>query len=316
VRLDDRIADLGRKGILTPAQADAVSAAERGEPFSLYREIHAFYYFGVPLIAAGMGLTLKDRLAQWGPFILLGGLSIGVLACAAYVARRGPDWSRDLVPAPCAAFDYVIFLGCLLLSLDVGYAESHYHWLGGEWRWHLLPLTAVFGAASYRYDNRLALSLALSSLATWLGLELNSFGLVFRDFHRTYALAFGVICATTGVLTRREGIKPHFLDVYLNFAAHFIGAALLSGVIEHRMRSVHFYLMAALCAATAVWALRSRRFLYLAYSVLYGYAAVTAVVVMGGGWNSEGFYLLYFTFSPLALVGLLFWASRAMKEDS
>ena len=316
MRLDERIADLGRRGLLSPAQADAVSAAERGEPFSLYLEIHAFYYFGVLLIAVGIGLTLKDRLALWGPFLLLGGLTMGVLACAVPVVRRGPSWSRDLVPAPGAAFDYILFLGCLLLSLDVGYAEARYHWLGGQWRWHLLTLAAVFGAASYRYDNRLTLSLALSSLAAWLGLELNSFGLVFRDFHRTYALAFGVFCATTGLLTRREGIKPHFLDVYLNFAAHFIGVALMSGVIEHRMGSIHFYLLAALCAATAVWALKSRRFLFLAYSVLYGYAAVTTVVMWSGGWKGEGFYLLYFTLSPLALVGLLFWASRALKEDS
>jgi hypothetical protein len=312
----DRLEDARRQGLVTEVQARALAAAEGGEPFSFHGEIRTLFYIGALLVAAGAGATVKTYFTSWGPAAIIGGLSAGALACFAYVFRKRNPWSRELVPSPSLAFDYALLLGCLLLSLDVGYVEARWHVLGGQWPRHLLVSSLLFLLLAYRFDNRLVLSLGLSSLAAWMGLELGRLGLLFRDVHREYALAFGVFCTAVGVLGRRERLKAHFLDVYLNFACHFLGAALLSGTARYRLGSFHFYVLAALCAGAAWYAFRSRRFLYLTYAVLYGYAAVTTVIFARNWFWSGGFYFLYFIASSVALVAFLFWSSRAMKEEA
>jgi hypothetical protein len=316
MRAADRLEKFRREGVLSDAQAGALASLERGEPLSLHGEIRALLYVGALLIAAGVGMTLKDRLAAWGPLVLLGGITAGVLACGAYAVRRAPPWSKEAVAAPTLSFDYILFLGCLLLSLDLGYAENLYHLLGGGWPRHLLLLAGVFGAAAYRYDNRLVLSLSLSSLAAWFGLELKGMGF-FWEARRWYAVVFGGLCLTTGLLTRRAAVKAHFLDVYLNFAAHFLGAAFLSGVEENKLASPDAYALAALVAAAALYAVRSRRFLYLAWAVLYGYAEISTLILSARFLSrSVGFLFFYFIASSAALVAFLAVMSRRWKEES
>lgn len=315
MNLLDRLEGAVGENRVTAAQAAAIRAAESGEPFSIHAEIRALMYVGVLFIAAGAAATVKTYFDAWGPLAIVGGLSTGSLACFAYAVRRGAPWSRERVGAPTAAADYALFLGCLLLVADVGYVEARWRLLAGDWQRHLLASAGLFLALAYRYDNRLVLSLGLSSLAAWLGLEMKTFGLAFYAAHRAYALLFGLLCAGVGALTHREGVKAHFLDVYLNFAAHFLGAALLSGVFHFRTASFHFYVLALACGLGAVYAFRSRRFLYLAYAVLYGYAGVSSVLLRWRFLDSIGFFFLYFILSSVALMGFLFWASREMKEE-
>lgn len=315
MNLQERLDAAEREGLLAAPQARALRAAESGEPFSIRAEIRALMYVGVLFIAGGAAATVKAYFNAWGPLVIVGGLTAGTLACFAYVLHRGPGWSRERVDAPSAAVDYALFLGCLLLWADIGYVEAKWRLLAGDWQRHLLACAGFFLALAYRYDNRLVLSLGLSSLAAWLGLELQTFGLAFHDAHRAYALLFGLLCAGIGALARREGVKAHFLDVYLNFAAHFLGAALLSGVFTFKLGSYHAYVLAAACGAGAVYAFRSRRFLYLAYAVLYGYVGATSLILRLMGFHSIGFYFFYFILSSVGLVGFLFWASREMKEE-
>lgn len=311
----ERLEAAQREGLLTAPQGRAIRAAEVGAPFSIHAEIRALMYVGVLFIAGGAAATVRKYFDAWGPVAIVGGLSAGSLACFAYVFRRGVAWSRERVSTP-AAVDYALLLGCLLLSADVGYVEAKWRLLAGDWQRHLLACAGLFLALAYRCDNRLVLSLGLSSLAAWLGLEMKTFGLAFYESHRAYALLFGLLCAGAGALSHRESVKAHFLDVYLNFAAHFLGAALLSGVFDFRLASFHFYVLAAVCGMGAVYAFRSRRFLYLAYAVLYGYVGATSVLLRWDFLRSVGFFFLYFILSSVALMGFLFWASREMKEEA
>lgn len=313
--LRSRIEGFRDAGILSPAQADALVSLEDGNPLSLSGEIRAFFYAGALLVAAGAGLTVQKYMAEAGPAVIIGALSIGAMACFLRVFRRAPAWSREAVPSPSAGFDYVLFLGCLLLSLDIGYAEGRFHLLGDDWRRHFLAAWAIFSLLAYRFDNRLVLSLAVSSLAAWFGLEMSAYKLAFWEFHQEYALTFGGLCLVAGLATWRGRVKPHFLDVYLNFAVPFLGAGLLSGVEEHKLASLHFYLLAAACAGTAAYAFRDRKFAFLVWAALFGYAGITTVILPWFRYM-EGITYLYFIFSSLAFAAGLFVAARRFKEDA
>ena len=145
----------------------------------------------------------------------------------------------------------MLYLGCLSLGVALGYLEFRFHILKQNWDQYLLLSACVYFALSYRFDNRLVLSLGLSSLAGWFGLRAgvhhSLFGpIVDAASLRPYALAYGSVVAAAGVLLHRPGIKRHFLEAYLHVAANVLLTAVLSGVAvsEHQW----LYLM-VLCVA-------------------------------------------------------------------
>ncbi len=69
------------------------------------------------------------------------------------------------------AADYLLLLGVLLVGSDLAYVESRFRFLGPNWAYHLLVLSAIALAAAYRFDSRVVLSLGLSSFAAWRGLS-------------------------------------------------------------------------------------------------------------------------------------------------
>ena len=80
----------------------------------------------------------------------------------------------------------------------------------------------MFGALAYRFDNRFVLSLALSTLAGYLGLKIAIFDTLHNDRVRFVAVLFGAFLIGIGLLLNRQSIKTHFLDVYLQLGANAI----------------------------------------------------------------------------------------------
>src|SRR5207249_5849638 len=130
-------------------------------------------------------------------------------------------------------FDYVLYAGCLLVGLEIAYIENRFHLLGDSSDLYLLGSALLFFGLAYRFDNRLVLSLALSSLAGWFGVRLSQSPLRYGDSLRPYAIAYGAVVAGMGGLLHRAGrggIKKHFTETYLHIAANVTFIALVSGV--------------------------------------------------------------------------------------
>jgi hypothetical protein len=139
----------------------------------------------------------------------------------------------------------------------------------------------------------------------------------FLSFHKVYresAIAYGLVTFALGCLSHRLAVKKHFFDIYLNFTVHFLLVALLSGVAQYRFASWHLPAMAASIAAVAVYSMRTRRFLYMLYAIMYGYACLSAVILefMDG---TAAMYL-YGIVSSLTVIGLIFVLSRRFKEGT
>jgi hypothetical protein len=173
---------------------------------------------------------------------------------------------------------------------------------------------ALFFFLAYRFDNRLVLSMALSTLAAWFGFQLSVSFLSFHKVYRESAIAYGLVTFALGSLSHRLAVKKHFFDIYLNFTVHFLFVALLSGVAQYRFASWHLPAMAAAIAAVAVWSMRTRRFLYMLYAILYGYACLS-VVVLEYLHDTNSFFL-YGIVSSLTVIGLIFALSRRFKEGT
>ncbi len=301
-------------GAISAAQYEALSALARKDRFSLFVELNTLLYLGVLAMVAGIGLTMTAYSARLGDAAILSCLTGVFCWCLHYCSVRALPYSRGEVAHPGLAFDYVLYLGCLVFGLDLGYLQSRFHLFGPDWDHSLLVASAAFFALAYRFDNRLVLSLGLSSLGAWFGVSLSRFGFLRGDSLRSYALAYGGVVAAAGTALHRAAVKKHFLETYLHVGAHVLFVALLSGVEGDRDASA-WYLAALLGLAVFVVAaaVRFRRFAFLAYGVVYAYLGLSVRALRA--FQSLNALLGYFIVSgTIVILALVAMARRFGRE--
>ena len=125
-------------------------------------------------IVAGIGWTFRDYVVNLGDAAILSILGLLMAAGVRLLLYAGARrTSNDEIESPSFGFDYVLYFACLVLSATLAFIETRFAIFHG-WDTHLLIAALVFGALAYRFDNRFVLSLALSTLAGYLGLKMSA----------------------------------------------------------------------------------------------------------------------------------------------
>jgi hypothetical protein len=222
--MHDLSPELKQLTVETSAEAARTAAVrlERGEVFSVHRELMVMLYVGVATIVAGVGLLIKANLDRIGPLALLSGILLASLLCYAVALRaRRKGRERSL------GEDYVLLLGALLFSAAIGYAEVKFRLLGAAWSRHLLLLAIWHLGTAYFFRSRLVLSVALTGFAAWLGVELQ-FGELFESSNRWLGAGpRALLCAIVFYAGSRLHLLEDatrgsgFRDVYRQFAVNF-----------------------------------------------------------------------------------------------
>ena len=169
-----RLEQWKENGTISPEQQRLLAGLACGEPFSLFLELNILLYAGVLAFVGGLGWTVSTWSRQLGDVLILTVLSALLGGCLWYCFSRAPAWSADAVSSPSLIFDYVLYLGCLIWSVELAYFESRFGLLSGQSDLYLLATAGFFFFLAYRFDNRFVLSLALSSLAGWFGLTIST----------------------------------------------------------------------------------------------------------------------------------------------
>jgi hypothetical protein len=309
-----RLEQWKEQGILSPEQHALLAGLSRGEPFSLFLELNLLLYGGILAFVAGLGWTVSTRSQQLGDVLVLTILSVMLAACFWYCFSRAPAWSPVEVPSPSLVFDYVLYLGSLVWSVELAYLEKRFHLLSGQWDLYLLATAGLYFFLAYRFDNRFVLSLALSSLAGWFGLTISHWPSHQDATYRQYAIVYSLFVGGAGAILRRRGLKPHFSGTYLNIAANVLFWALLSGVFNRQDYVVWFVALLAACAASLVWGLARREFSFVAYAAVYGYVGLSSILICDI--NGETALLSYFVVTGVAMLVLLVQIARRFGKEA
>jgi hypothetical protein len=276
--LEPELGELHAAGVIDAEAASRSIALARRDVLSLFLELRIALYLAVLMITVGVGWVLKDNLDRIGPvsiIVVLASLATGCYATTVGSLRQQRE--RTL------GGDYVLLLGALLVSADLGYAESQFHWFGQHWSWHLLLLAAWHAITAYLFASRLLLSVSLTSLAAWFGIDTHPEQLF--NWHRSAAetgarplLCAGVIFAWRE-LQRRAAKLPQLLPVFEQFAINLAYWGALAWCFTDGMRWPGLLLAIALSLWLIPRGLRSNQESYVVYGVAY--TALAACVVMG-----------------------------------
>ncbi len=256
--LEPECLELAAADVIDAATAMQGAALERGAIFSVFEELRFALYAAVAAITAGIGLLVKDNLDRIGPITLMAVLALAAAGCYATALRTAwQDKERSI------GGDYLLLLGALIVSADLGYAESQFHWLGSEWQWYLLILAAFHGATGYGLRSRLVLCTSIAALAAWFGIEGRA-ATLFSAQGSTVSLAIhAIVCAGTLLVWRmanhRLGGPKSFESVFENFAANIGFWGALALCLTPGARLLGLGLLAVLAAASIFKALAQRR---------------------------------------------------------
>jgi len=263
-------------GVINEEQHALLSSYVRHERFSIFVELSALLYLGVLSIIAGLTWTFRDYIDRLGDVAILSILLILMTVAFGYCFIKTRPYSNDEVESPTFAFDYVLYFACLVFSSTLAFIQTRFTVFHG-WDAHLLIASLVFGAIAYRFDNRFVLSLALSTLAGYLGLRFDLFDGLEDDQLRIMAMLYGAFLLGIGWLLHRSRIKRHFFDVFLQLGANAILLANAHGTIDGS--NLYLLVLLLLSGASIALGLRYRRFAFVLYGTLYGYFGLTVRVL-------------------------------------
>ncbi len=310
--LEPEYLELKAAGVIDEPAALRAIALDRGSIFSLFAELRFALYASVLAITTGIGILLKNNLDRIGPVTLI--VALGVIAAICYATavrtqRRGEQRS--------IGGDYVLLLGALILSADLGYAETQFHWLGVYWSWHLLILAVLHAVTAYVFNSRLVLSVSLTSLAGWFGIH-NSFGIeaVFNvDNTLRHTGIQGLICAAVIMvwreLHRRTAQPQPFIEVLEHFAAHtsFWGALALS--FDDTTRYVGILIVIALAIINVRKGLLNQQESFVVYGVAYG---ALGMCIFEARLGADVLLILLLELITIVMAATLLWRFHAQLK--
>jgi hypothetical protein len=309
-----RLQHWSQTGAITPAQYDTIAPLVRKDRFSVVAELNALLYLGVLSFVAGVGWTIQTYFASLGDVAVLSTLSVLLSVCLYYCFSRALPFSAERVNSPTLVFDYVLYLSCLLFSLELGYVEFRLHLLEHDWDYYILISAILFFMLAYRFDNRFVLSLALSTLAGWFGLRFSRFGFIYTDSLRAYALIYGALVGPAGVVLWSRGLKRHFLETYLHVAANVLFLALFSGVLDRGSNWSYLVWLLAVAAAAIVGGVRFHRFAFVSYGAVYGYIGLSVQLMRGV--SNDTVILAYVVISATAMIASMVLLARRLGRQA
>lgn len=308
--LDAWLAD----GRLSAGQHDVIDAIVSRRRISLFVELNALLYLGVLSFAGGLAWTARAYSDRWGDLAILVPAITLVVGCFAWAFAKARPYSSEQVASPSLAFDYVLYLGCLVLGVALGFAEYRFALLRDQWDYYLLMSAVTCFAAAYRFDNRFVLSLGIATLGGWFGVRFSQFQWFDQDATRVMTLLYGLVVAAMALASWQFRIKRHFVDAYLQVAAIVVLTTLAWGVLDSN--SLSPWLLAALVAAglCMLGGVHFRRFSFVVYGAFAGYVSVSREVLRHSP-GLEAAFLYIVVSAGLMIVGLVTLARRMERRS-
>ena len=288
---DPYLANLQARGLLPPAQAAAIAAADQARPFSLHYELRALLYLGITLLAGGLGILIYQNIDSIGHGVIIAAIAALMAACFTYAARHRAPFTWGVAPKTSVGADYLLLLGCLLFVVLEGYVQYQYGIFGQRYGLATAVPALVFLPLAYWFDHRGVLAMGLTALASWVGLTVAPLAvLTDNDFWnesiRRAAIGLGLVLMAAGFYSEYSGRKAHFAFTYLLLGSNLALASLSTSAVQSAFHEQPVtstgtaLVMLALCAGLFWYARRTQSYWFLVLAAGYAYCAAACLLAL------------------------------------
>ncbi len=277
--------ELFKDGIISEQQSELIQEYEITKPLSVHWELRTILYLGILLFISGIGILVYLNIDTIGHQAVIALIAAACGYSFYYSYTKRLPYSNAVLKHPSPFFDYVVLAGCLLLGVLTGYLQYQYSVFGNHYGLATLVPTIVFFFCAYLFDHKGVLSLGITGLAAWAGLTVTPLELLNENDFSNSAIIFtamgiGIAIALFSFFSDWKGIKSHFSFVFNNFACNLVFIASLSSLFMEMVPVVGFLLLAAACYYYIRYAILHQSFLFLLFSVIYGYIGLTYLFFM------------------------------------
>ncbi len=273
--------ELEQKGLLESERRVLIEEYEKHKPVSLFVFLRTLLYVSISAFVGGVGVLIYQDIDTIGHSVLIGLIALATAGSFFYVFKNGAGYRPEKVEQSAPYFDVVLLLGCLLFLALEGYLQYQYELFGTRYGLAVIIPAIYFFFLAYRFDHQGVLSLAITALASWVGLTATpSKLLVENDFSDPEvirnAIIFGVALLLGSWLLKRQGIKAHFTYTYILLAGTLYLLACLGGMFNQERWELAFGLLLGIgCWYFYKNALEEKSLIFLLLSTIFAYIGIT-----------------------------------------
>lgn len=305
------------KKLLTDSEMESIKQYKALGIFSLHNELRFLLYLAVTLFTSGFAILIYQNIDSIGHIALLS-LLFALISVAFYFCfKKAKGFDKDEVLFDNPVYDYIVLLCTILSCVFIGYLQFQYEVFG--YGLSSLVCSAVGFSCAYYFDNKSALSIGITGLATFIGITVTPKTLLENDIYSNpllsyYGLALGFLLILWVEYANKISLKKHFSFVFLSFAQQLIGICCIAGLLEF-----YWFIFVILLAAAVYYFYKKSyemesTFLFV-FTLLYAYIGINILL----------FKLLYFIdisafeeflvfLSPIYFIGSIFGFIKLIKH--
>ena len=241
--------------------------------FSLHNELRFLLYLGVLLFTSGIGTLIYKNIDSIGHVAVLGLLFLLTGVGFYFCIKKAKGFHKTEVLFDNPVYDYIVLLCTILSCIFIGYLQYQYSIFG--YGLSSLVCSLVGFACAYYFDNKSALSIGITGLATFIGITITPKSLIESEIYSNpsltyYGIALGGLLVLWELYSNKIALKKHFQLVFLTFALQLIGVCGIAGLLE----SYYFIFVFLLAVLLYYFYKKSYQigstFLFV-FTLLYGY---------------------------------------------
>lgn len=283
IQLSELTEKLRAKDMLTDSQMESIKKYEALGIFSLHNELRFLLYLAVLFFTSGVGVIIYKNIDSIGHIAVLSLILLLTAIGFYFCFKKAKGFEKDAVLFDNPVYDYIVLLCTILSCIFIGYLEVQYKVFGYGLSSLVCSLIAFFCA--YYFDNKSALSIGITGLATFIGITVTPKTLLENEIYSNpllsyYGLALAGLIILWVEYSNKISLKKHFDLVFLSFAQHLLGICCISGLLES-----YWFLFVFLLAAGSYYFYKKSyeiesSFLFV-FTLVYGYIGFNIVLFKG-----------------------------------
>lgn len=300
------------KAIISEEQASIIADYEKKKPFSIHWELRSILYSGIVLFGAGIGVIIYENIDTIGHQVIISLIAAVTAWCFFYTYKHSLPYSHVEVKNPQKLADHILLLGCTTFLVLEGYLQFQYNFFGTRYGLAVIIPTVIFFFCAYRFDHKGVLSMAITGLASWLGLTVAPLSVLSEnDFTQGKllgtAVILGILLCITGWASEKQNIKKHFSFTYIFLGGNLAVLATMTGIFNDKAQLIYTIAGIALCAFLIQRARFAQSLLFLLMGVVYGYIMITYLIFSNINSDDAAFTFgtFYFLFTSIGVVYFL-----------